>query len=111
MKRNPLKSWDCLSSAFVIFSTSTFQISLDRKSLQEREGKGSHLMVLLTNLCVTLVVISFQIDLGEAMTGFTQYFNADTNIGRRNAAVATLGTVTAILVYKKMTGGSAKVIN
>ncbi len=45
------------------------------------------------------------------MTGFTQYFNADTNIGRRNAAVATLGTVTAILVYKKMTGGSAKVIN
>jgi protein-arginine kinase len=44
------------------------------------------------------------------MTGFTQYFNADTNIGRRNAAVATLGTVTAILVYKKMTGGSAKVM-
>ena len=37
-----------------------------------------------------------------------QMFNSTTHVGRRNVSIATLGTIAAIITYKKMSS-SAKV--
>jgi hypothetical protein len=37
---------------------------------------------------------------------FKQMFNSTTYVGRRNVSIATLGTIAAIVVYKKMTSSS-----
>jgi len=36
---------------------------------------------------------------------FSQYFNSNTFVGRRNCSIATLGTTAAVVLYFKMTGG------
>jgi hypothetical protein len=37
---------------------------------------------------------------------FKKLFNAETLVGRRNVAAATLGSIAAIVLYKKLTPSS-----
>ena len=39
---------------------------------------------------------------------FKRTFNSTTNYGRRNVAVATLGTVASFILYKKFAGGKVR---
>ena len=41
--------------------------------------------------------------------GIGRYFNSHTDFGKKNSAIATLGSVAAIAIYMKMTGGNKKV--
>ena len=36
-----------------------------------------------------------------------QMFNSTTHVGRRNVSIATLGSIAAIVIYKKMTKPAA----
>ena len=41
--------------------------------------------------------------------GLGRYFNSHTEFGKKNSAIATLGSVAAIAIYFKMSGGNKKV--
>jgi len=41
--------------------------------------------------------------------GLGRYFNSHTEFGKKNSAIATLGSVAAIAIYLKMSGGNKKV--
>ena len=45
--------------------------------------------------------------MAEEFKGWQKHFNSHTKQGRFGAAVTTLGLVSAAVIYKKLTGGSA----